>query len=200
MTRIQTLGAVLGFLVCLFTNSARADLIQSTGKVSFLRVHDVGTGFGPPSDFIDVEVVIQLNTKPGESYGFQLRNDANRAARQGMLDLLRDAFNSNRTVSVDYNITPPKKNGVIVRVALISGEPVPPPALVIVPDVRGQPLATARQILFAVGFTAPTSNVVDCDNIGSVSTQNPNAGTHAAAGSAVQLRIGQKPQPPRVCQ
>ena len=46
-----------------------------------------GTGFGPQTDFIDVEVVVQINTKPGESYGFQLRNDANRAARQGMLDL-----------------------------------------------------------------------------------------------------------------
>jgi hypothetical protein len=97
---------------------ASADLRESRGKVTFLRVHDVGTGFGPPSDFIDVEVVAQLDTKPGESYGFQLRNDNNRPAREGMLDLLRDAFNNNATVLIDYNIPAGKKNGVIIRVAL----------------------------------------------------------------------------------
>jgi hypothetical protein len=97
---------------------APADVAGATGKITFLRVHDVGTGFGPPTDFIDVEAVIQLNTKPGMSFGFQLRNDNNRAARQGMLDLLRDAFNNNWTVVIDYLITPPKKNGVIIRVAL----------------------------------------------------------------------------------
>jgi hypothetical protein len=109
----------MALIVALTAPPTYADLLQSRGKLKFLRVHDVGTGFGPPSDFIDVEVVIQLNTRPGESYGFQLRNDANRAARQGMLDLLRDAFNNNWTVVVDYNISPPKKNGVIIRVALV---------------------------------------------------------------------------------
>ena len=115
MRAVAALAAVFGLLV---TAPLRADLLQASGKITFLRVHDVGTGFGPPSDFIDVEVVVQLSTKPGESYGFQLRDDANRAARQGMLDLLRDAFNSNATVVLDYNIQPPKKNGVIIRVAL----------------------------------------------------------------------------------
>jgi len=112
-------AGAMALLLVLAPVSARADLLQSSGKITFLRVHDVGTGFGPPSDFIDVEVVMKLNTRPGESYGFQLRNDANRAARQGMLDLLRDAFNNNWTVAVDYNITPPRKNGVIIRVAVL---------------------------------------------------------------------------------
>jgi hypothetical protein len=100
------------------TGSASPELRQSTGKITFLRVHDVGTKFGPSSDQIDVEVVIQLNTKPGESYGFKLRNDSNRPVRQGMLDLLRDAFDNNWTVTIDYNVSPPKKNGVIFRVAV----------------------------------------------------------------------------------
>lgn len=97
---------------------ARADLLQETGKLTMLRVHDVGTGYGPRSDFIDVEVVVRLNTASGKAFGFQLRNDDNRAARQGMLDVLRDAFNHNWTVTIDFEITPPKKNGVIRRVAL----------------------------------------------------------------------------------
>jgi hypothetical protein len=92
--------------------------LQSSGKLTFLRVHDVGTKFGPPSDQINVEAVIKLNTEPDRAMGFQLRNDGNRPARQGMLDLLRDAFNNNWTVTVDYDIDDGKKNGVAMRVAL----------------------------------------------------------------------------------
>ncbi len=94
-------------------------LLQSTGKLTFLRAHDVGSAFGPPSDRIDVEVVMKLNTVPERAMGFQLRNDGNRPARQGMLDLLRDAFNHNWTVSVDYNLDTGKNNGVATRVALV---------------------------------------------------------------------------------
>jgi hypothetical protein len=93
-------------------------LLQSTGKLTFLRVHDVGTAFGPPTDRIDVEVVMKLSSQPDRAMGFQLRNDGNRPARQGMLDLLRDAFNNNWTVSVDYNLDAGRKNGVAIRVAL----------------------------------------------------------------------------------
>jgi hypothetical protein len=70
-------------------------LIQSSGKLTFLRVNDIGSGFGPPSDFIDVEVVLKLDTFPDRAMGFQLHNDGSRPVRQGMLDLLRDAFNHN---------------------------------------------------------------------------------------------------------
>jgi hypothetical protein len=117
-TKLLVVLAIIALAGVLAANPANADLRESTGKITFLRVHDVGTGFGPPSDFIDVEVVIQLDSRPGESFGFQLRADANRAARQGMLDLLRDAFENNLNVTIDYNIEPPKKNGVIIRVAL----------------------------------------------------------------------------------
>ena len=107
-------------LLCLFLcPSASADLIESKGHITFLRVHDVGTGYGPPSDYIDVEVVIQLDSQPGKAFGFQLRNDNYLPARQGMLDLLRDAFSNNFPVLIDYNITPPKNNGVIIRVAVV---------------------------------------------------------------------------------
>jgi hypothetical protein len=93
-------------------------LLESSGKLTFLRVHDVGTRFGPPADSIDVEVVIKLDSKPNNAFGFQLRNDGNRPARAGMLDLLRDAFNHNWVVIVDYNLDAGKTNGVIIRTAL----------------------------------------------------------------------------------
>jgi len=94
-------------------------LLQSSGKLTFLRVHDVGTKFGPPTDQIDVEVVVQLSTTGTKSYGFKLRDDTNRLAHAGMLDLLRDAFNHNWTATIDHETPTGKQNGVIIRVALV---------------------------------------------------------------------------------
>jgi len=94
-------------------------LLNSSGKLTFLRAHDVGTGWGPSADFIDVEVVAKLDSLPNQAFGFQLRNDGERVTRQGMLNLLRDAFKNNWTVSIDYNIDPGKTNGTIIRVALL---------------------------------------------------------------------------------
>jgi hypothetical protein len=92
-------------------------LLQASGKLSLLRVHDVGTKFGPPTDQIDVEVVFRIQNDD-RSFGFQLRADGNRVARHGMLDLLRDAFNNGWTVTTDFEIDPGKKNGVAIRVWL----------------------------------------------------------------------------------
>jgi hypothetical protein len=36
-----------------------------------------------------------------------------------MLDLMRDAFANNVTVSIDFFIVPGKTNGVIIRTALV---------------------------------------------------------------------------------
>jgi len=93
-------------------------LRSATGKLAFLRVHDVGTGFGPASDFIDVEVVIGIKQVTG-GFGFKLRNDNKGFAHQGMLDLLRDAFNADTAVNVEYQVDPGefgKVNGTIIRV------------------------------------------------------------------------------------
>jgi hypothetical protein len=88
------------------------------GKLNFLRAHDVGTGFGPPSDFIDAEVVAKFAGDPPRAFGFQLRPDLNANARTGMLGLLQDAFNNNWTVCLDFLLVPGKNNGIIIRVAL----------------------------------------------------------------------------------
>ena len=102
----------------MIAGSAHAGLVNTSGKIKTLRVHNVGTKYGPPSDQIDVEVVITLSTETGKAFGFQLRNDGNRPVRTAMLDLLRDAFNNNWTVHIDYNSNPPKKNSVLIRVWL----------------------------------------------------------------------------------
>jgi hypothetical protein len=111
---ISSLFIVMFFTV-LFTDTASAQVITNTGRITSLRVHDLGTGFGPPHDFIDVEVVISLDSQPGKFFGFQLRNDAKLPARQGMLDLLRDAFERNLIVNIDSNQPPGRNNYILFR-------------------------------------------------------------------------------------
>jgi hypothetical protein len=77
-------------------------LQAARGRVTLLRVHDVGTGYGPPYDFIDAEIIVWLDTEPEKAFGLQLRNDSNRPAAEGMLALLRDSFNSDRPVRLEF--------------------------------------------------------------------------------------------------
>jgi hypothetical protein len=97
---------------------AGADLKLAAGKLVFLRINDSG-GYGPPDDFLDAEVIVALDSMQGYACGFQLRSDANRPVREGMLSLLRQAFADNTKVELQYLVTPPKKNGVIIRVVLL---------------------------------------------------------------------------------
>ena len=96
-----------------------ADLKNSSGKLTFLRAHDVGTGWGPPNDQLDVEDVFMLDSVPQGAFGFQLRNDGNEPVREAMVGLLRDAYVNNLRVSVDYFIDPGKHNGRAFRIALV---------------------------------------------------------------------------------
>jgi hypothetical protein len=100
------------------------ELLATSGRLTMLRVHDPGGGFGPASDRIDGEVVITLDTEPGRAFGFQLRSDANLPVRQRMLALLRDAFANDRKVAIDYLRTG-QHNGTLIRV---SEQPTPAPA------------------------------------------------------------------------
>jgi hypothetical protein len=113
MKRYAALLIIIAAAVLLPTK-AHAQL-NARGHLTLLRVHDLGTAFGPPTDKIDVEVVIQLDSQPGKAFGFQLRNDTKLPARQGMLDLLRDAFATNAFVNIDFITPPGKNNGTIIR-------------------------------------------------------------------------------------
>jgi hypothetical protein len=97
---------------------APGQLKTATGKLAFLRVHRLGSGFGPPTDFIDVEVVIGIKGATG-AFGFTLRNDDNQFAHHGMLDLLRDAHKADSVVEVEYTLPNEEvgqTNGTILRV------------------------------------------------------------------------------------
>ncbi len=94
------------------------ELRQRIGRISFLRVNDVGTGFGPPSDLLDGECIIKLHggRDPTEAYGFQLRNDDNAIAHKAMFDLVLHRFLNNQDVVIEYFVEPGKKSGRIIRV------------------------------------------------------------------------------------
>jgi hypothetical protein len=94
------------------------ELLESEGHITFLRVNEVGDSFGPAGDSIQVEAIIQLDSQPGMSFGWELRNDKQRPAHQGMLDLCRDAFANNSNVLVDYWIPEGNQNGTAIRIAL----------------------------------------------------------------------------------
>jgi hypothetical protein len=123
-----------------------ANLLEKTGQIVFLRAHDLGTGYGPPNDFLDVEAVFILNAIGDGAYGFQLRSDQYLPARQAMFSLLRDAFLNNLPVTADYEIGTGKQNGIAIRVALIRSQTSIPVAASPVTNVgRGQvlPASTA---------------------------------------------------------
>src|SRR5687767_14303479 len=102
-------------------------LINTSGKIVMLRVNEVGDRFGPAADFIEAEVIVQLDThRAGAASGFKLRVDGNQPVRQGMLDLLRDAFNHGWRVHFDHVVPTGKAKGVIVRVWVTKDATLPP--------------------------------------------------------------------------
>jgi hypothetical protein len=115
-----------------------ANLLEKTGKIVFLRAHDLGTGFGPPNDQLDVEAVFILNAIGDGAFGFQLRNDDKLPARQAMFSLLRDAFVNNLPVTADFLIDPGKKNGIAIRIALTHSQIGELPAVASSEGFRGQ--------------------------------------------------------------
>lgn len=100
------------------TDAAVGSLLTTSGRLTFLRVHDVGTGWGRPPNQLDAEVILTLDTNHGLTFGFQLRADSQAPTRSGMLSLLRAAFVADAVVSIDFIRTAPRV-GTVTRVARV---------------------------------------------------------------------------------
>ena len=90
-------------------------VVATTGRITLLRVHDVATGFGPPDDRLDAEVIVQLDTERDKAFGFRLRADTAESKARAQLDQLRAAFTANRPVRLEYQRTG-CRTGRIIRV------------------------------------------------------------------------------------
>lgn len=91
-------------------------LIETVGQITFLRAHELGSGYGKSPNFLDCEVIVQLAEEPLRAFGFQLRADPNGPARREMFDMLRSAFIAGRPIRLDY-VTIGPRAGEIIRVA-----------------------------------------------------------------------------------
>ena len=105
--------------------------LTTEGFVTFLRVHELETGWGGgESNFLDAEVIFKLDTEPTKSFGFQLRDDDNLPVREGMLALLQTALVNDIRVKIDYDERKinPERNSFVMRVALLKPRQLPRPA------------------------------------------------------------------------
>jgi hypothetical protein len=90
-------------------------LQAAEGRIALLRVHDVGTRYGPPHDELDAEVIVWLDSEPEKAFGFKLRTGSDQRVASGMLDVLRDTFNRDVRVRLEF-IRTGCRTGRIVRV------------------------------------------------------------------------------------
>jgi len=116
LSLISVLGIFFVLSTLLSINVEAAQILQTSGKVIFLRIDSTYSGYGSKQDFIDGEVIIKLDSHPGSAYGFQLRNTGKRPVHEAMFALLQDAYKNNWKITIDYLIDPGKKNGVIQRI------------------------------------------------------------------------------------
>ena len=98
------------------TVKPNGSLIETVGHITFLRAHELGSGFGAAPNFLDCEVIVKLAEDPVRAFGLKLRTDQNQPAHTQMFDLLRSAFVAQRAVRLDYITTGPRV-GEIIRVA-----------------------------------------------------------------------------------
>jgi hypothetical protein len=83
------------------------------GKVIFLRLHDVSTGFGPPADPTPGELVISLDSATNVWFGLPVQTGATEAAAQGALDLVRDSFRTDSLIVIEYQAVGPTGRKII---------------------------------------------------------------------------------------
>jgi photosystem II stability/assembly factor-like uncharacterized protein len=101
------------------TGPPLGSVLSIEGKPNFLRVHDVGTKYGPPNDVLDAEVITKLDTDSRKYFGTQLRPGNQESAHVEMLNHLRMAFEENMKIKLEY-IRTGINSGKILRVMYLN--------------------------------------------------------------------------------
>lgn len=95
-------------------------ILRRSGDVTFLRVHELHGGFGPPNNHIDTEAVAQISSESDHFFGTTLRTDQHLPSHEGMVNLLRDGLvhADVLTTTVDYRLEENRTTGIVIRVEL----------------------------------------------------------------------------------
>ncbi len=86
---------------------------RASGRVSMLRVHEVGSGYGPDTDPTPGEVIVQLDTEPARTFGLPLRNDREEAVGVAQLELLRSSLEKGFPIHIEYEVVGPTGASVV---------------------------------------------------------------------------------------
>jgi hypothetical protein len=70
MKRLTHLLAVMLVAAAAVSAPAQAAIQQVSGRLTMLRVHQAGTGYGPAGDHLDADAIVQLKTAPGKAFWF----------------------------------------------------------------------------------------------------------------------------------
>lgn len=101
------------------------------GHVTFLRIHEIGSGYGGGrTNAIDADVIFRVDSHSTLSFGFELRDDEDLPVRRGMLDLVRDAMTHGLLLRPEYLQrvgAPGLRNCTVIRIEL--ERPAAPPNL-----------------------------------------------------------------------
>lgn len=89
----------------------------SSGKITSIMAQEQGIEFGSKSDYLDAEIVVTLDSKPGYLFGVRL-HDGSQPATVAMIDLIKSAYFNKEPVSLFHVQAPGKKNVNVLRVEL----------------------------------------------------------------------------------
>ena len=107
---------LLCLLMGITLEAASADYRYTIGHVEWVRVHDVGHGYGPSHDSLDADVIVKL-VNSDYRFGFQLRQDENLPVRLAMLEMLLDARRHDEAVNIHYREVAGRNNHELYLVA-----------------------------------------------------------------------------------
>jgi hypothetical protein len=75
---------------------------KTSGKLSYLRIHDVDSGYGGNVSNTQDEVIIKLDNAEEKFYSFPLEKNQNAYVNKGMLNRLQAAFIENELITIEY--------------------------------------------------------------------------------------------------
>ena len=118
MRRLMVAAMLTWCLAVVSTQPARADLLENKGRITFLRVHDVARVSDHPLISWTWRWSFNSTHSPARASVF---NCATITTVPRAMECSTCCGTRSPTISrvIGYNVTPPKVNGVIIRVAVV---------------------------------------------------------------------------------